>query len=94
MPVNAANPANTAMPIFLTSCETEMRIWKYGMRGDRKFSVHFPSKGSFHLTIIVGKTKDTCYGLTISQTFFLPSPPALIGYGAVGGNMDRRPPLK
>ena len=23
-------PANTAMPMFLTGCETEMHIWKYG----------------------------------------------------------------
>ena len=27
---NTAMPANTAIPIFLTSCETEMHIWKYG----------------------------------------------------------------
>ena len=27
---NIAMPANTAVPLFLTSSETEMHIWKYG----------------------------------------------------------------
>ena len=26
LPANTAKPANTAMPMFLTSCETEIRI--------------------------------------------------------------------
>ena len=29
VPVYAALPANTAMPMFPTSCETEMHIWIY-----------------------------------------------------------------
>ena len=28
--VNTAMPANSATPLFLTSCETEMHVWKYG----------------------------------------------------------------
>ena len=28
---NNAMPTNTAMPMFLTSCETEISIWKYDM---------------------------------------------------------------
>ena len=27
---NTAMPENTAIPMFLTGCETEMHIWKYG----------------------------------------------------------------
>ena len=27
---NTAKPTSTAMPIFLTSCNTEMHVWKYG----------------------------------------------------------------
>ena len=28
--MNTAMSANNAMPMFLTSCEIEMHIWKYG----------------------------------------------------------------
>ena len=30
MPENIDIPGNTAMPMFQTSCETKMHIWKYG----------------------------------------------------------------
>ena len=29
---NAALPENSATPMFRTSCETEMHIWKYGWK--------------------------------------------------------------
>ena len=65
---NTAMSANTAMPMFLASCETEMHIWKYGWEWTTSFqSSYFTQK-----QICKHSKSDVIrqYTLSESSTFF------------------------